>query len=283
MTQTEKDDIWGSLLNEVPKKNKVFGEDDYHVLIVGGEKSGKTSLMSSFFGKQEDTVQTLGFLYQSVSFSASNKEKLLHFWELGGGIKMESLLDTIILPETQNLFSIMVCMNLSKSSSILEGLDWLSIIDNRFGKNRKSVFIVGTYYDIFEGKSPNDREIIVQGLRIIASQHNYGIFFFSPKIDTLPNRFKGIIKSVAISKGNLKEKSIDYMSPVIIGPGQDTEINSGNEVVSEMINRLHDDAANEKREKTPTSSRNPGNDPVFEEEEIDALVFAKRQSLKQGI
>ena len=232
-----------------------------------------------FFGKSDETIPTVALAYQCCNIKANGKEKTLHFWELGD-LLLEGILTSIVNPQTQKGFTVFICFDLSAPSSILECFEWVDLIEMRFKEDKNAVFLVGTHYDLFEPKPPQDKEIIVQGLRMLAAQHNVGLVFTSTKTDNLVTRFKNVIKHVCIGSGRVKEKNVDYYSPIIIGPGADNEFQSNGDEIADLMNKLSADAMSEKREKSSQSMRSVAGDPNLAEEDIDSLASAKKAELK---
>ena len=175
---------------------------------------------------------------------------------------------------------IFICFDLSSASSIIDAIDWIERIDARFNENRRAVYFIGTHYDAFEGKESHEKEIIVRGLRAIASQHNSGICFVSIKNETLKARFRNIIKYVGIANSKIREKEDDNTTPIIIGPGEDPDAKNDNDSIAAMMNHLSQEAANE-REKSPKDNSNPAENPQFQEEDIDQLRAARKSELAE--
>jgi GTPase SAR1 family protein len=275
-------DVWSTLVTAAPFTPADFGSGDPHLLFVGGEKSGKTSLQNIFLSRNEDPVPTLALTYQNVTIKASSRSMTLHFWELGGGLQLDSILNTIVTPQTQPGFLIFVCFDLMSPASIVDAVEWLDRVQSRFGDNRRSVFMIGTRYDIYESRDPREKDLLVQGLRAIAAQHGAGIAFISNRTDSLMNRFKNIIKYVALANSKIKEKMVESNSPIIIGPGEDEAARANSEAIATMMNQISQDAANE-REKSPKDAVNPAEDKQFVEEEIDSLRAARRDELAQKL
>lgn len=272
-------DLWGDIITHEAEDPKPYGAGDSHVLFIGGEQSGKTSLINQFLGGNDSTIPTLALAYRCCNLKVNGKEKILHFWEIGGGVQMESLIPTIATPYTQKGFVIFLCFDLSKSSSIIEALEWLDIVQMRFKEDRGQLFLAGTHYDIFESKSPQEKEIVIQGLRALAAEHKAGLIFTSSKMDNCISKFKNVIKFVCIANSHVREKSVDYFNPIVFGPGADTDFQSNGQEIADMMNRLSSDIAIEKREKSAHSLKNAINDPNVAEEDIDSLYLAKKAEL----
>ena len=277
---TLHNDLWGTYIQEMKEEKPVaYGANDSHILFVGKSQSGKTALQNVFFGKSDETTPSLVLSYQSCGIKVNGKERTLHFWELGD-TSLEGVLSSVVTPQTQERFTIFVCFDLSVPASILECLEWLDLIETRFKESRHALLLVGTHYDLFEPKSPQDKDIICQGLRAIAQQHNAGMVFTSTKLENLITRFKNVIKFVCIGNGKVKENCVDNYAPIIFGPGADTTFQSNNEEVAELMNKLSSENALSRMEKSQQRLSSVAGDPNLAEEDIDSLVSAKKAELK---
>lgn len=271
-------DIWGQHIQNSPYQKSEFGAGDPNLLFVGAEKSGKTSLMNLFFGKQEEPQPTLALTYQSASIKASGRSILLHAWELGGGLHLESILKTIITKNAQKNFLIFISLDLSNASSILDGIEWIERISSTFEGKKRGVFLIGTHYDVFEGKEAREKEIIVKGLKAVASQHGAGLCFVSTKNETLKKRFTHIVKYIGLANSKIKEKELDITKPLLIPPNEDAESPNDSESYSIMMNELHQQAEIEDAQSAKDTS-NPAENPQFREEDIDQLRIARKSEL----
>jgi hypothetical protein len=277
MSAAQPRDVWSSLVAQSPFKQRQFGAGDPNFLFIGGERSGKTSLQWAVGGKSGDPPPTLALNYQSVPVTFGGKTTI-HMWELGSGMQLERILDTIVTDETRPGFTVFICLNLMSPMSVSDGLEWLRHVPERFPNGERPIFLIGTHYDEFEKKDPRYRELITRGLRAIAAQNGAGICFTSTRSEMLVTRFKSLIKIVAFVGSKLKEKSVDVTGPIIAGPGEDPEAQADTEAVAAMMNQVNQDASVE-RERSPKETSNPAENPQFAEEEIDALRAARRKEL----
>jgi dynein light intermediate chain 2 len=278
MATSQGRDFWGAIVAQSSFKRQQFGAGNPHLLFLGGEQSGKSSLQLAFFGKLEEPPPTLALSYQSCTIKVSSRPVTLHLWELGSGLQLDRILDSIVTDETRPGFTIFICMNLMSALSITDALEWVAHIPERFPNGERPVFLIGTHYDEFENRDPRDRELIARGLRAFAAQSGIGLCFTSTRSETLVTRFKNIIKFVAIGGTRMREKALDVRGPIVVGPGEDEEARSDTEAIAEMRNQVNQDASIE-REKSPKETSNPAENPQFAEEEIDALRVARRKEL----
>ena len=274
-------DIWGQFINDSPYKPTVFGAGDPNILFVGSEKSGKTSILNEYLSLQENVQETLALTYHNKGIEINGDMTPLHVWELGGGLQLESILDTVVNESTQSNFLIFICLDLSSASSIIDAVDWIERIDARFGDKKRGVFFIGTHYDQFEGKDSREKEIIVRGLRAIAAQHNAGILFCSIKDSDLDKKIGNIVNLV-FNNLNIKDKVNSNSQPIIICPGDDNDYKNDSDSVSTMMNTMSQEAANE-HHKSPRESLSPAEGKNFQETEIDQIYKARKTELTDQI
>jgi len=133
-------DIWTQLLEKRDREEKDGQMADSlreaSIVFLGARSAGKSTLIHSYmFKDKEDTPKpttSLDYKYTRSSVGMSMEKDLSHFWELGGGRKLVSLLDICVTPETlQHTFAI-ITVDLSKPSSVVEELNyWLDTLRKR--------------------------------------------------------------------------------------------------------------------------------------------------------
>ncbi|EAX91678.1 hypothetical protein TVAG_277480 [Trichomonas vaginalis G3] len=279
MNVDPKRDIWGALINEKASSLKSGVNEEKHFLFVGSEKSGKSCLQNQFFSRRDEPPETLALSYQSASVRQDDKEVVLHFWEIGSGTKLDQLINTIVTKETLKDFNAFICFNVNKPSSILTAIDWAENLISKFAYKSQSIYFIGTFYDTFESNDPSQKINTVQGLRAIASKYHAGLIFTSYKDDNLANRFKGLIRQLALGETPTGEIITQHISPVFILPDSDKEC-GGNEIISPYVRQLKsappDDDAQAASKDDPTSSK-------FAEKEIDELAETKERELEEKL
>lgn len=279
MNVDPKRDIWGALINEKAASLQTGNNGEKHFLFLGSEKCGKSCLQNQFFSRRDEPPPTLALSYQSASIRNNDKEIVLHFWEIGSGTKLEQLVGTIVTKETLKDFNVFITFNVDKTSSILTAIDWAEKLISKFAYKNQSIFFVGTFYDAFESKDPSAKINIVQGLRAIASKYHAGLIFTSYKDDDLANRFKNLVRQLAIGEKLTGEIVTAHISPVFILPDSDTEC-GGNEIISPFIRQLKNAPPDEEDQNTSKD------DPVgakFAEKEIDELLDTRERELEDKL
>lgn len=279
-------DLWGSRLSKEPTKPKMYGAGKPQFIFVGSQGSGKTALINTVLDtlsdsrkRQNEPTVALSYLPVELKSIVNGKEykKLVHFWELGGGMDFEQILDAIATQDLMKKCVIFVCFDLSKPTSILDAFGWIDMLEGRF-KEGCTIFLTGTHYDEFDQRSPQEKEIISHGLKAFAAERKCGIMYTSTQIDALNSRFYDLVKILS-SKATIKSKVTDISKPILIGPGIEPMPESGGEDIATLINRLSQEAASERREKMQ-NVKSPIGDPNLAEEDIDSMYEAKRADTK---
>lgn len=231
-----------------------------------------------FLTPADEPPPTLALSYQSCSIRSGEIEKILHFWELGSGKKLESVLDTIITPETRKGFSIFICFDITKNISILDVYDWLPMIMRRFREGCCCVYLVGTHYDGFEETDPSGKAKIIRGLRSLAYQFGAGLILSSHKNDQLTSRFKSLLKSIVFTDMKRPEMVDSHILPVLIHPQEDPDMTSP-EAGNLLMATLKDNVAHEEIAST-TQTMDKSN---FPEEQIDKVLVTHEKALEDSI
>ncbi|KAK8885849.1 Cytoplasmic dynein 2 light intermediate chain 1 [Tritrichomonas musculus] len=264
-------DIWGALIADSEETKTSLGANDAHFLFVGHEKCGKSSLLNSFFNRLEEPRPTLALSYQSCTLHVQEIEKILHFWELGGGMNLEKILSTIITPEIEKNFYVFVVLDLMNFSSIETAMEWLPTILRRFKSGFGGCFIAGTHYDEFEEKDPSFKAQIVNGIFSLCHQYGTGFFTFTPKFDSLISRFKSLIKSLLIPDVKKPERVSSHNGPTLTYPNDDV---NGGETIQSFATFVKSEALKQttsNKQKRNDGSINP-DDPQYADEGIDKVV-----------
>ncbi|KAH0794292.1 cytoplasmic dynein 2 light intermediate chain 1 [Histomonas meleagridis] len=274
-------DIWGALISESTDDKVAILSNEKQFLFIGSEKCGKSSIQNAFFNRSDEPNPTLALSYQSATLQSQELTKILHFWELGGGSKLEPILDTIVTEENQLNFVIFICFDISKNLSILEATEWLPKIMRRFKKGYSSAFLIGTHYEDFENKDPSSKGKIISGLRSLAYQYGTGLILFSNKNDFLISRFKKLIKSLVLPDVKRPDPVTTHTGPTLIYQDNDDEA-PGTEVAGQFLASLKIESDKEKSDNPKTVDLRV-DDEVFAEEEIDKLVQTNEKELDEKI
>ena len=115
-------------------------------VLLGHENSGKTSIVSRYiYNEFEKNIQaTIGCAFNLKVFKIENIEVNLELWDTAGSERYKSLLPMYY----RNADIILICIDLSinNDKDILDY--WVEEIDERVDIKYKTVFVVGTKFDI---------------------------------------------------------------------------------------------------------------------------------------
>lgn len=109
-------------------------QQDTNVLFVGAKGSGKTSLIQKLIRKDDvgETRPTTALEYTHARKEEGKALKVAHFWELGGGDKLHTLVDVVITPENIHTVLVVICCDLGSPNTVWDTVwFWLLRIRRR--------------------------------------------------------------------------------------------------------------------------------------------------------
>lgn len=226
-------DIWSQVL-EANKQAKrgLTDKGDTNVLVVGSKGAGKSTLVSRFLNPEDqDTAKpTMGLDYVFARRTSQGEKQVAHIWELGGGEDQASLMDAVITPENLRNFVCVVCVDLSKPSTVLESLVfWLDRVRKRIdsclrvmsekkstvpdklkAKSKESfgadhpdadlvnlcpcpILITGTKFDTFQSQDGEYRKIMGRTLRFLAHVNGASLYYASCRDKSQLTQYRSIL------------------------------------------------------------------------------------------
>eukprot|EP01059_Diplonema_ambulator_P002720 TRINITY_DN12379_c0_g1_i1.p1 TRINITY_DN12379_c0_g1~~TRINITY_DN12379_c0_g1_i1.p1 ORF type:complete len:392 (+),score=76.54 TRINITY_DN12379_c0_g1_i1:46-1176(+) len=114
--------LWENIAASKPGGNVEM--QDINVLVVGGKRAGKSTLIQKFI-KREESAQpkpTTALEYCHGRREEGKKIQTAHFWEVGGGSELHMLMDVVINPENIHTLVLVIVLDLSNPSSLWETL-----------------------------------------------------------------------------------------------------------------------------------------------------------------
>jgi hypothetical protein len=199
---------------------------------------------------------------------------------LGGGQKLEQLLDTIVTPATSASFAVFLCADVSRKS-VQDAVDFLPSLMRRFKGGYAAAFIVATHFDEFEEQDPSRKAIILRGLRALGNQFGTRLIAFSSKRDQPISRFRDLVKSVVMPRLGRPEPVLSQNLPFLIYYGMDKDAGGG-DVAGQFVMALKSEAAGDpgtRRQNFADFSK----DPKFADEEIDRLLQTRERELEERL
>eukprot|EP01062_Namystynia_karyoxenos_P017244 TRINITY_DN16337_c0_g1_i1.p1 TRINITY_DN16337_c0_g1~~TRINITY_DN16337_c0_g1_i1.p1 ORF type:complete len:400 (+),score=176.49 TRINITY_DN16337_c0_g1_i1:77-1201(+) len=115
-------DLWANI-SQATKETQLETQD-INILVIGSKGSGKSTLIQRFL-KKDDSSQprpTTALEYTHGKKEEGKKVQIVHFWEIGGGQELHSLIDVVITPENIHTVSVVVVCDLSDPMTLWDNL-----------------------------------------------------------------------------------------------------------------------------------------------------------------
>eukprot|EP01002_Notosolenus_urceolatus_P003190 NODE_1839_length_1285_cov_57.241909_g1522_i0.p1 GENE.NODE_1839_length_1285_cov_57.241909_g1522_i0~~NODE_1839_length_1285_cov_57.241909_g1522_i0.p1 ORF type:complete len:369 (+),score=134.30 NODE_1839_length_1285_cov_57.241909_g1522_i0:61-1167(+) len=239
-------------------------QQDINVLILGNKGVGKSTLVQRFI-KREDTTEplpTVALEYNHGKKEERNQVKMAHFWELGGGQQLASLLDVCITPENIHTVLVMIVVDLSDPKSVFSSLlfwihrlkkrvserfikmksrgsstpgKMLSRMQKRFGEKHPDLeankiqligipmIIVGTHYDKFKDESAQTLTMMAKTMRYWAHTYAAVLIWLSVKDEKDMVKYRQLLNHLIFAVSLSGSLSeMDHSKPLLILPGKDS-------------------------------------------------------------
>jgi dynein light intermediate chain 2 len=137
------EDLW-TLAEEEKRKNEEKQTQESnkqsietHVLFIGSQNSGKTTLILQFLDREEPPKPTIAleYTYGRRPKGINMAKDVTHLWELGGGTMLSKLISVPITPETISNVSVIIVLDLSKPEELWDTLEVLLKEVNEYQSN----------------------------------------------------------------------------------------------------------------------------------------------------
>mmetsp|Transcript_10532 Transcript_10532/g.15395 ORF Transcript_10532/g.15395 Transcript_10532/m.15395 type:complete len:379 (+) Transcript_10532:47-1183(+) len=104
------------------------------LLIMGGKKSGKTSLLYNVKKKKADQVPaTIALEYSNMTKNQNYKVTVCNFWELAGGRALTTLTNDLLRNSNASSFSVVITVDLSQPANVLSDVMYFfDVVDTMF-------------------------------------------------------------------------------------------------------------------------------------------------------
>ncbi|TMW41820.1 hypothetical protein DOY81_013101 [Sarcophaga bullata] len=185
-----------------PKKEQVF--------ILGSKGAGKTTVINSFFERDENPKPTLALEYSFGRRSGHLQKQVLNIWELGSMLNSQQLIKVPLRSHGISNFAAVIMLDLAQPQTlwsdleaayqglkdgcqemITKQIEWDVLMEKAKERVKKDhmdlntldlipfpVVIVGGKYDLFIGYEPENKKHVCRCLRSMA--HLMGASFGSP-------------------------------------------------------------------------------------------------------
>ncbi|GAB1610143.1 Hypothetical predicted protein [Argonauta hians] len=254
--------IWDVAIEQSDAKTvNSMTEKESTILITGAKECGKSSILPVNLNQDVLPKPTVALDYMFSHVGSTNKmvKDIGHYWELGGGIWLAQLMDTVIKPDTIQSLTLVVMVDLSKPSEMWVTIKSLlrsardrielvlsqmkaddpSIMDtmkrnakDRVGRDHKDIdviepfliplILIGGKYDILQTFEPEDRKIICKTLRFLAHYHGATLQFFSVRDKSLGKKVELLMNHHLFGSYYPKLHEVDHHKPLSVCVGQDS-------------------------------------------------------------
>ena len=233
------------------------------LLFVGEKQSGKSTLVNHFLNPNKDdrpkATVALEYTYGRRSGAGSAKD-IAHIWELGGGKRLQQLIEVPITVERLAALSVAITVDLSKPGQALQTLvSWMALVRTRVAaclqdlqradpaaaqalldRARKRVggkhpdviarlvdpcpcpiMVVATKYDLLANEDSAKRKVLLGALRYVAHSNGASLHCFSRRDKVLQSHFRALMNHHAFRTAPKKSAQLDAAKPVVIPAGAD--------------------------------------------------------------
>lgn len=185
------------------------------------------------------------------------EKDLSHFWELGGGRKLVNLLNICITPENLSQSLVVISVDMSKPSSIVDNLEfWLKTFRNRmkvclgkltasnipkklkdmavtsFGADHSDInkvslsevpiLIVANKFDLFMDSETELLKVMARTLRAIAHSNGASLLYMSKRHKALHQLYRSRISRHVLSRAASKTVQLEHSKPLSVPVGCDS-------------------------------------------------------------
>ncbi|XP_060850810.1 cytoplasmic dynein 2 light intermediate chain 1 isoform X1 [Rhopalosiphum padi] len=216
------------------------------LLVIGSKNAGKTSLIYSFFDKNEKPKPTLALEYSFARRSGKSLTKdICHVWELGGGLVFKDLLSVIVQKTRGRRLSVVLVLDLSKPDVLWNTMEMLleevkvhlgnvldveeynqinvkNIEDKKFMSPLPiPVMIVGSKYDVYQNFEPAKKRVLCQCLRYVAHTYGASLIFYGVNDTVLVKVSKEMMSHYGFGTPYPKNHIYDSNKALLVPAGTD--------------------------------------------------------------
>ena len=103
-------------------KPQVAETQEVNVLVMGGKKAGKSTLIQRFVKREESAIPrpTTALDYSYGRREEGKKIQVAQFWEIGGGSELHRLVDVVVTPENIHTLICVIVLDLSDPRTLWE-------------------------------------------------------------------------------------------------------------------------------------------------------------------
>eukprot|EP01065_Artemidia_motanka_P029921 TRINITY_DN3597_c0_g3_i1.p1 TRINITY_DN3597_c0_g3~~TRINITY_DN3597_c0_g3_i1.p1 ORF type:complete len:413 (+),score=125.59 TRINITY_DN3597_c0_g3_i1:89-1240(+) len=111
-------DLWQNIAQA--GSSSTHETQEINVLVIGSKGSGKSTLIQRFIKRDDSSAPrpTTALEYSHGRKEEGKKTQIVHFWEIGGGPELHSLMDVVLTPENIHTAVVAIVCDLSEPSTV---------------------------------------------------------------------------------------------------------------------------------------------------------------------
>lgn len=255
-------DLWQIIVNSAASSSQK--QQDVNVVVLGNKQVGKSTIISKIRSREDTSVPkpTAALEYSHMRREDRGQVKVAHFWELGGGQQLSSLLDVAITEHNIHTCLVVLVVDLKEGRAAWTSLQhrMISLRDRikecfrrlklKSGKNQQTissmlvrmqkrfgekhpdfekvkiygvpVVIVGTKYDLFKEESSETLKVMSRTLRFWAHYYASALVYVSTKDERDTAKFRQLMMHLIFGVPWSGQPEFDHNKPLLILPGKDS-------------------------------------------------------------
>lgn len=256
-------DLWQIILSQ--SSSTMTDQQDINILFLGNKKVGKTTLIQRLLKRDEKDLSapkpTTALEYSHGQRTERNQVKMAHFWELGGGQQLASLLDVLITPDNIHTVLVVLTLDLTEGRSAWNSLHFwmnklkkrvgdcfvklkqkgsstpgkmLSRMSKRFGEKHPDlegtkvtiigvpIVILATKFDIFKDEGPEPMKIMGKTLRFWAHSYAAALCLLSIKDEKDMTKYRQLLNHLIFAVPLTSQMEFDHTKTLLVLPGKDS-------------------------------------------------------------
>eukprot|EP01060_Flectonema_neradi_P018440 TRINITY_DN25277_c0_g1_i1.p1 TRINITY_DN25277_c0_g1~~TRINITY_DN25277_c0_g1_i1.p1 ORF type:complete len:393 (+),score=87.41 TRINITY_DN25277_c0_g1_i1:50-1180(+) len=255
--------IWENIAASKPQSTET---QEVNVLVMGGKKAGKSTLIQRFVKREETTVPkpTTALEYSYGRREEGKKIQIAQFWEIGGGSELHRLVDVVVTPENIHTLICVVVLDLSDPRTLWETfMSCMAKVNKRASecfvkmraknnstpdkllqRHKKKIgddhedlsqlqlngipmVVIGTKFDLFQD-NPHIR-VMSKTLRYLCHRHGMHLTWVSTKDESSMTKYKSLMANLVFGTAfQQKHMNTDFSKgQLMIWPGWDSFKNIG--------------------------------------------------------
>jgi len=224
---------------------------------VGGKRSGKSSIIAKFLDpkSKKETNPTVALEYLFGRKSSDTGTRIVHLWELGGGIHLSDLIKVALTKENFANAVCLVTVDLSKPEEVVDtarywlriiqhraeavaselqedGVDVVQLMSDKAGSPQAKgipVYIVANKYDLFKDADPKARHDMARTLRAMALEVGASLIYMcagdssDKELQSCIKVFRSLLNANVFFTDRFKVLHTDENKALAISVGTDQE------------------------------------------------------------